>query len=78
MTLISIQESAIDRILQAKEQGRTAMSFGRSFLNRNPRVLRGIRKTYTRQAVKLGYDLGMIEVHWTQIKEMAELQTLSE
>jgi hypothetical protein len=78
MNLIQLQRAAVDEILAARTQGRRATAYGITLLNRNPRVISGIRNRYERAARRLGFDTGLIALQWQDIRDMAKLEALSE
>lgn len=78
MSLIQLQQQAVDEILTARTQGRRAAAHGMTLLNKNPRVLSGIRKRYERAVAKLGFDLVAARAQWTDIRDMALLEANSE
>lgn len=78
MNLIECQRKAVDAILAAREQGPKASTYGYTFLNRNPRVLRGIRNTYDRAMRRWGFTPAQLLGQWEQIKEIATLEHLAE
>ena len=77
-TLIEIQTQAIDSILSLPEQGTRAAAFGSSLLNKSPRRLRAIRKTFERHAACQGWIPRQIEAQWGDIKDMAKLEAVAE
>lgn len=77
-TIIQTQQEAVDSILSAREQGKRAMGFGMTLLNKNPRVIRGIFNRYSKEAQKFGFNPSMIACHWSDIKDMAKLEACSE
>jgi len=77
-TLIEIQTQAIESILNLPEQGTRAASHGRSLLNKSPRRLRAIRKTYERHAARQGWIPRQIDAQWGDIKDMAKLEAIAE
>ena len=76
-SLIGAQDEATQAILAGREQGRRAASYGGTTLNRNPRVLRGIRKAYERQAARLGFRPDQIAAQWNDVLDMAKLEAAS-
>jgi hypothetical protein len=50
------------------------MSSGRSLLNRNPRVLRGIRNRMAEALFKCGYTMEQASAAWFDACDMALLQ----
>jgi uncharacterized membrane protein len=73
-TLIGEQQKAIDSILSAREITKASMYFGIAWMNKNPRVVRGIKKKYTAAALKMGFKLDQIFDQWEDIKSMAVLE----
>lgn len=78
LNLVQLQEKAVWAILASREQGPRAASFGHAFLNRNPRVMRGIRKRFEYFARRLGYSELQVTAQWQDVKEMAILEAASE
>jgi hypothetical protein len=78
MNLVQLQREAVDAILAARTQGRRAASCGITLLNKNPRVVAGIRNRYERAARRLGFEAGQIHLQWQDIRDMAKLEALSE
>jgi hypothetical protein len=76
--LTNIQQTAINAILAARPQGKRAMSYGRSFLNRLPRVLRGIRKSFERSSAKLGFNPEQTAQQWADVRDMVTLEDSAE
>jgi hypothetical protein len=74
VNLIAIQTEATEAILTARDQGKRAASFGMTALNKNPRVIRGIRKRFERQAAKLGFTPVQIAQQWQDVKDIALLE----
>lgn len=74
LNLIENQDYAINAILQAREQGKRAASFGMTLLNKSPRVLRGIRKGFERRAALQGWNAKQIAAQWQDVKDMAVLE----
>ena len=77
-TLISAQQTAVDAILAASEQGKKAASYGHTLLNKKARVLTGIRKQYQKDASRLGFTVAQIETQWNDVKDMAKLEAAAE
>ena len=77
-TLIEIQTQAIESILSLPEQGTRAASHGRSLLNKSPRRISAIRKTYERHAARHGWIPRQIEAQWGDIKDMEKLEAVAE
>ena len=77
-TLIGIQTQAIESILSLPEQGTRAASYGRSLLNKSPRSISAIRKTYERHAARQGWTPCQIDEQWGDIKDMAKLEAHAE
>ena len=73
-TLIEIQTEAVEAILAARTQGNRASSYGMTTLNKNPRVLRGIRKGYEKQVARQGWSAEQIATQWDDVKDMAKLE----
>jgi hypothetical protein len=71
------QDEATQAIHSGREQGRRAASYGATTLNRNPRVLRGIRKAYERRAARLGFRPDQIAAQWNDVLDMAKLEAAS-
>lgn len=76
--MITAQDDAIQAILGARVQGPRAASYGWTILNRNPRVLRGIRKTYAHQVAYAGFTPAQLAEQWQQIRDMAVLEDAAE
>ena len=74
MTVTSIQRDSIDGILCARTQGRKAMAFNLSLLNKNPRVISGIHKKHDRSLLKLGLQSDLIAASWKDVVDMARLE----
>lgn len=77
-TLTTFQTEAVESILAARPQGKRAAAFGHTLLNRNPRVLRGIRNTYERQAAQMGFTTEQIAAQWGDVRDMASLEVVCE
>jgi len=77
MTLTTAQENAVNAILCARTQGNRAAAAGMTLLNKSPRVLRGIRKSYERQAARFGFQPEQISAQWQDVKDMAQLEATS-
>lgn len=78
MNLVQLQREAVDAILAARTQGRRASSYGITLLNKNPRVISGIRNGYERAVRRLGFDAGQIHLQWQDVRDMAKLEAQSE
>ena len=78
MTLTSIQSEAVEAILSARENGRRAASYGRSLLNRSPRVVGAIRRSFESSARKLGYPQPLLAELWSDVTDMAKLEASAE
>lgn len=76
--LIQTQQTAVDALLSAREQGPRAASYRMTTLNRNPRVVRGVRSKYARQAERMGFRPDQIERQWRDVIDMAELEATAE
>lgn len=74
LTLIQIQQNAIDAILCARTQGKRASAFGMTTLNKSPRVIRGIRKNYWQLASRFGFSAEQVAAQWGDVKDMAVLE----
>jgi len=73
-TLTEIQQQAVDEILAARPQGKRASCYGFTCLNRNPRVLAGIRRRYTQAAVRLGFQAYQADQQYADVMDMARLE----
>jgi hypothetical protein len=71
---IALADKAVAAILAARVQGPRAMGYGNSFMNRNPRVLRGIKKALVRGLVRWEYDAAAVEQVWKDVRDMAVLE----
>lgn len=74
MTLIAAQEEAIAEILATPQQGKRAANYGMTLLNRRPRSIRRIRRTFEERAFAMGYNTKQINRQWNDIKDMAQLE----
>ena len=77
-TLTEIQQQAVDEILAARPQGQRASCYGFTVLNRNPRVLSGIRRRFTKSAIRLGYQESQAARQYSEVIDMAQLEAAAE
>ena len=77
-TLTEIQQQAVDEILAARPQGKRASWYGFTVLNRNPRVLSGIRRRFTNAALRLGYEASQAARQYSEVVDMAQLEAAAE
>lgn len=78
MNLVERQQWAIDEILSLRENGRRAMGYKLTLLNKAGRGLARIRDQFKRDAAKMGYNARTIEQQWQDVKDMAVLEARSE
>lgn len=73
MSLTELQEVTVHQILGLREQGKRAMQYNRSFLNKKIRGMMAIRRRYFASAGKFGFRQDQIEEQWGDIKDYASL-----
>jgi hypothetical protein len=78
LNLIERQQEAIDSILALGENGRRAMGFRLTFLNKKRRGLAAIYRRYCAAASEMGYTASQISAQWRDIKDMVVLEVASE
>lgn len=74
LNLIERQREAIDSILALGENGRHAMGYRLTFLNRKGRGLGAIYRHYREDAAGMRYTAEQICRQWQDIKDMAVLE----
>ncbi len=77
-TLCSLQSEAITALLAAPQNGPRAASYGRSVLNRRPRVVGRIRRTLEAELAKLGWVgykfEAFVDTAWQDVVAQAKLE----
>lgn len=76
--LIERQQKAINQIIALGENGKRAMGYKLTFLNKKGRGLNAIYRRYRLDAEKLGYAGIQIAAQWQDIKDMVELEVACE
>lgn len=77
-TLIQLQQEASDAILALGENGKRAMGYGVSFMNKKGRGLRAIRQRYVGEVMALGFSEEQAREQWGDIKDYTSLCALSD
>ena len=77
-TLIQLQSEASEAILSLRENGKRAMGYKLTFLNKSGRGLAAIRKDYVRAVIALGFSEPQALDQWQDIKDYAQLVFASE
>lgn len=73
-SLVTVQEETAAEILALSENGKRAMGYGLSFLNKRSRGLARIRRAYIKYARSVGFSERQAECQWEDIKDHVRLQ----
>lgn len=76
-TLIQIQQEAVESILALPTQGKRAMGYGFTLLNKKGRSLNAIGKRYIFASMKAGFTNEQARTQWNDVKDMATLESQS-
>lgn len=72
-SLIKLQEETVAAILALRENGKRAMGYNITFLNKSRRGLCAVRRRYFAAASKMGFCVQHIEEQWGDIRDYASL-----
>lgn len=73
-SLTEMQQEAIDEILSLPEQGKRAMAYGMTPLNRKLRSVRRVHKDFLYAMIREGFTSIQAEAAWGDVRDMAVLE----
>lgn len=72
--LIDLQTETIAELLALRENGRRAMGYRLTLLNKSGRSLGALRRRYVATSEAMGFTTEQALAQWQDVKDMAELE----